>query len=196
MYKQYDFFGFCRLIRSFILTKLFYSNARLIRFPFDIRNKKFIKIGNNLTCGYNCRFEAYPFSNKSKAVLLFGENVEINDNVHISAGECINIGNNVLIASKIFITDINHGSYKGLIQDEPTSIPKNRKLSTSPVTIEDNVWIGEGSCILPGVTIGEGSIIGTLSVVTKDIPKNSIAIGNPARVIKRYDFEFKIWINV
>lgn len=59
--------------------------------------------------------------------------------------------------------------------------------------IEDNVWIGEFVSILPGVTIGKNSIIGTMSVITKDIPANCIAVGSPVNVIKKYSFEKKIW---
>jgi lipopolysaccharide O-acetyltransferase len=116
--------------------------------------------------------------------------------VHIAAGQCISIGNNVLIASKVFISDINHGSYKGINQDSPLSHPSSRKLSTSPIIIKDNVWIGEGVCIMAGVTIGFGSIIGALSVVTKSIPDYSIAVGSPAEVIKEYDFEKEEWVSV
>ena len=60
--------------------------------------------------------------------------------------------------------------------------------------LNSNVWIGEFVSILPGVTIGMGSIIGTMSVVTKSIPPYSIAVGSPAKVIKVYDFENKKWV--
>ena len=66
----------------------------------------------------------------------------------------------------------------------------------SKVIIGNNVWIGEGAAILSGVKIGEGSIIGTNSVVLKDIPPNSIAVGSPAKVIKKYDFDKKEWIKI
>ena len=59
--------------------------------------------------------------------------------------------------------------------------------------IEDNVWIGEGVCILPGVTIGSGSIVGAGSVVTKSLPPHTISVGNPAKPIKRYDFDRREW---
>jgi lipopolysaccharide O-acetyltransferase len=99
----------------------------------------------------------------------------------------------VLIASKVFISDINHGCYSGLPQDSPFSKPNDRELSTKPVLIEENVWIGENVCVMPGVTIGFGTIIGAGSVVTKSIPAYSIAVGNPAKVIKKYNLLNKIW---
>ena len=63
--------------------------------------------------------------------------------------------------------------------------PRRDKLEAAkPITIGDNVWLGGGAIILPGVTIGENSVVGAGTVVTKDIPANCVAVGNPARVIK------------
>lgn len=171
-----------------------FKNARLIRFPFRVRGKQYIKIGKGFTTGFNCRIDALNINNlKEKYLLEIGENVEINDDVHIGATEKIIIGDNVLIASKVYISDHNHGSYKGEEQDSPMSIPKKRKIYSSPIKIEKNVWIGEFVSILQGVTIGEGAIIGTMSVVTKDIPPYTIAVGSPAKPIKIYNFETKKW---
>lgn len=193
MLERYGFLGSIRLFLSLIYTKLFFSNARLIRLPFDIRNMKNIKIGDGLTTGFGCRVEAYPSKNNKSKILQFGKNVEINDYVHIAAGEKIVIGDNVLIASKVFISDINHGNYTIVNGDSPLSKPSSRKLVTKPIIIKDNVWIGEGVCVMAGVTIGLGSVIGALSVVTKDIPDYSIAVGSPAKVIKKYDFQKNEW---
>ncbi|MCK8141456.1 acetyltransferase [Flavobacterium sp. I-SCBP12n] len=195
MIKRYGFLGLLRLFISLIYTKIFYPNARLIRVPFDIRNRKHIKIGKDFTTGFGCRLEAYP-QTQQKQVLLFGNDVELNDYVHISAGEQVSIGNNVLIASKVFISDINHGAYNGVVQDSPLSTPNSRKLSTNPILIKDNVWIGEGVCVMAGVTIGLGCIIGASSVVTKDIPDYCIAVGAPAKVIKKFDFAVNKWIAI
>lgn len=195
MIGQYDFIGSFRMIRNYIFTKIFFHQARIIRFPFDIRNRDWIKIGNNFTCGVSCRLEAHPNNTERiNKLLVIGDNVQINDHVHISAGSKIVIGDNVLIASKVFITDHNHGKYSGTdFQDSPESIPIKRELQFADVIIEDNVWIGEFVSILPGVVIGRGSIIGTMSVVTKSIPPFSIAVGSPARVIKEYDFISRSW---
>lgn len=196
MLKRYGILGSLRLIMALIYTKVFYRQARLIRLPFDIRNKKNIKIGKNFTAGFGCRIEAFPLDDTSKICINIGENVQINDYVHIGAVGSIIIGNNVLMASKIYISDHNHGSYDEDQNDHPMSIPTERKAISKPVIIEDNVWIGESVCILPGVTIGKGSVIGALSVVTKSIPPFSIAVGSPAKVVKIYDFENNKWIKI
>lgn len=195
MLHRYGIIGTVKLIVSLVYTKVFFRQARIIRLPFDIRNRRFIQIGKGFTTGFGCRLEAYPQTTASGPILVFGKNVEINDYVHIAAGEKITIGDHVLIASKVFISDLNHGNYKGENADSPLSTPNSRKLSTRPVTIKDNVWIGEGVCIMPGVTIGFGSIIGASSVVTKDIPDYAIAVGSPAKVVKVYDFTTEQWIS-
>ena len=192
---RYGFLGFIKLLIDFLKTKLFFNKSRLIRFPFDIRNRKFIDLGTNLTTGVGCRFEAHPNNNQKKKCIVFGKNVEINDYVHIVSSDSVKIGNNVLLASKIFISDTNHGCYSGTLNthSSPETTPNDRVLSTNPVIIEDNVWIGEFVSILPGVMIGKGSIIGSNSVVSKSIPPNCIAVGSPARIIKEYNYNTQNW---
>lgn len=183
------------LARCLVHTKLSVPSARLLRLPIDIRGKGGIEFGHNLTTGYGCRLES--FSEDGSKSLLFGNNVQINDYCHINALKSMRIGNNVLIASKVFITDLEHGSYIGDENDsQPSSIVKDRPLSSKPVVIGNNVWIGELCSVLSGVTIGENSIIGANSVVTKSIPANSIAVGNPAKVIKQFNFSTNKWERV
>lgn len=181
------YLSYCKIRTVFTV-----SSARLLRFPIDIRGKKAIDFGTKLTTGYHCRIEAYPTKKNSK-VLVFGNDIQINDFVHIAAAEHVEIGNNVLIAGKVFITDINHGNYSDGIISSPNEHPKNRALSSKPVIIHDDVWIGELVSILPGVEIGKGCIIGANSVVTKSIPDFCIAAGNPAKIIKIYDEFSKKW---
>ncbi len=112
----------------------------------------------------------------------FGKNISIGDDVYINFGciilDCaeILIGNHVLIGPNLGIYAVNHGFD-----------PEERIAGAcqgKSVHIEDNVWIGGDVKILAGVTIGEGSVIGAGSVVTKSIPENVIAAGNPCRVIR------------
>jgi acetyltransferase-like isoleucine patch superfamily enzyme len=176
----------------YVRTKLFYGPARLIRFPIDIRHGKSIRLGKRMTTGKNCRLEAAA-SGDGKIRLSIGENVQMNDNVHIVAAESVRIGNDVLMASKIFISDCSHGDYSGEAQSDPGTPPQERPLVSAPVVIGDRVWLGENVVVMPGVTIGEGSIIGASSVVLKDVPPRSIAVGIPASVVKRYDEGLKLW---
>lgn len=193
MIKRYGLFGSYRLFKSLVFTRIFYPRARLIRLPFDIRNKRYIAIGDGFTCGFGCRLEAFPTDINNNLCIRIGRNVQLNDYVHIGAVGSITIGDDVLMASKIYISDHNHGNYDKQFSDSPFSNPIDRKPIVKPVIIGDRVWIGESCCILPGVTIGEGSIIGALSVVTKDIPPFSVAVGSPAKVVKKYNFELNYW---
>lgn len=179
-----------------IRTKLIDRRVRLFRFPIVIRGRKFVDFGESLTTGVGCRFDAFP-CNKQNTVIKFGRNVQINDSVHMVGMESITVGDNVLMASHIFISDNSHGSYKGDEQDsDPTIPPTERKYTTAPISIGKNTWIGESVMIMPGVTIGEGCIIGAHSIVNKDIPNYSIAVGSPVKVIKQYDFKQKKWIKI
>ena len=96
------------------------------------------------------------------------------------------------MASRVFISDTNHGEYSGLEQSLPSEAPNGRKLIYKNVIIGNNVWIGENVVVLPGVKIGNGVIIGAGAIVTKNIPDNCIVAGNPARIIKRYS-EINKW---
>ncbi len=113
--------------------------------------------------------------------LVIEDKVIVNKNVHIGCINRITIGKDTIIGSNVLITDYSHGD------KEYDLAPSNRPLySKGTVVIGKNVWIGENACILPDVTIGDNCIIGAGSIVTKSIPDNSIAVGNPARVVKQF----------
>ena len=192
--NQRTVIGLLRLMKDWVLTRIFYRNARIIRFPFDLRAPKYVSLGTNITLGVGCRFEAHPERNRTlEKCLVIGRDVEMNDYVHIVAGNNVSIGNNVLIASKVFISDLNHGGYSSDYHSSPLEKPNERELIRNEVIIESNVWIGESVSILPGVKIGKGSIIGANSVVTKNIPQDVIAAGIPAKPIKKYCWNENIW---
>jgi acetyltransferase-like isoleucine patch superfamily enzyme len=114
-----------------------------------------------------------------------GEGTYINRYTILDAHERIRIGREVMIGPHCFITDGNHGM-------DPAASVKSQPMTAHPVEIEDEVWIGAHVTILPGVRIGRGAVIGAGSVVTRNIPANSIAIGVPARVRRmRDDAQFR-----
>jgi acetyltransferase-like isoleucine patch superfamily enzyme len=194
MLRQYNVGQLFSLFLDVIRTKLIFSKARLIRSPNDIRGRKFIAVDTGFTTGRGCRLEAYPITKSNQPVLVFGKNIQINDYVHITAMEGITIGDNALIASKVYISDCSHGSYAGDKNDSsPLIAPKERPYQTKKVIIGDNVWIGEFVTILPGVKIGNGTIVGANSVVTKSLPAYVIAVGSPAKPIKKYNFDNLLW---
>lgn len=113
--------------------------------------------------------------------------------MHIAAVKEVSIGRDCLFASKIFISDSSHGEYTGPNPSDPNTDPNTRPLIADAVHIGNRVWIGENVCVLKGVSIGDGCVIGSNAVVTKSIPPNSIAVGSPARVIKRFNFDSNSW---
>lgn len=189
---QYGLYEFLLNSKNLIITKIFHPQARLIRYPCYMRNSKYIFINKGFTCGYYCRLESIQTETKY-GTIIFGENVKIGDSVHIASADSVEIGNNVLIASHVFISDLDHGKYNGDNQTSPNTNPDNRKIFSKPVQIGNNVWIGENVVILKGVNIGDGCIIGANSVVTKDIEENCIATGAPATIIKKFNYKLKRW---
>jgi len=178
-----------------ICTRICYPGARLIRSPFYIRGRQYVRWGKNFTTGVGVRIDAFPFENRT--TINIGNNVQLNDYVHIGAIVCVDIGDDVLIASRVFISDHNHGRFDGSDpSDAPMVPPSLRPLNGKPVRIGNRVWIGENVCVMPGVSIGEGAVVGAGAVVTKDVPENSIVVGNPAKVVKSYDMATGEWRRV
>ena len=92
---------------------------------------------------------------------------------------------------RVYISSTNY-----LYDDIDNSIMKQGYISKGDVILRDGCWIGIGSCILSGVKIGKNSVIGANSVVTRNVPAYSVAVGNPAKIVKKFDFTKKMWISV
>lgn len=155
-----------------------------IMYPLYVIGGEYITIGNNFSGFMRNRIEVFDKHNQYfyNSKLTIGDNFSMNDDCHIACVNEIIIGNNVLIASKVFITDHFHGE----INSDALLLPpgKRKVVSKGPVIIEDNVWVGEGVAIMPNVTIGKNCIIGANAVVTKSFPPNSVIAGNPAKLIR------------
>lgn len=188
MRNRYSISEFIKNLYSLIITKLTIRQARFIRRPIYIRGKRSLSGCKNLTTGRFCRFDLLG----EKQTLHIGKNCEMGDMTHIVAYENVEIGDNVLIASKCFISDTNHGRYKGESQDCPYTEPNKRQLYTKPVKIGNNVWIGENTVILAGAEIGDGCIVGANTVISKKIIDNSIVVGN-GKIIKQWNCATKKW---
>lgn len=159
-----------------------------IQAPIDIFNGKAFFIGENVYIGKcSVLFACKKYNNQEyNPQVIIKEGTRIGSYAHISAINKITIGKNVLIGRRVTIIDNAHGQSNKAIDLQ--SAPYLRELYTKgPITINDNVWIGEKATICPGVTIGKGSIIGANAVVTKSIPPYSIAAGCPAIIIKQLE---------
>ena len=153
-------------------------------------------IGRNFSAGDSLWLEAVVdyAGERLSPVLTIGDDVGLSDNVHITCINSVTIGSGTLIGSRVIVTDNSHGVYRGDGQSAPDTVPMQRKLhSPAAVVIGRNVWIGDGVAVLPGATIGDGAIIGANSVVTGMVPAGVIAVGSPARIVRRWNEASGIW---
>jgi acetyltransferase-like isoleucine patch superfamily enzyme len=156
----------------------------LIRRPCKIIGGHYITLGRDFHAFPGLRIEAFDrhLDKQFTPRISIGDRVSINYDCHIGCVNEITIGNDVLLASRVYISDHSHGATDYVDIDIP---PSERKVySKGPVIIEDGVWIGEGACILPGVRIGRFAIVGANAVVTRDVSPYTIVGGVPACVIK------------
>ena len=143
---------------------------------------------NQFNLGTKSVIEDFSTINNGVGDVFIGDNTIIGiSNVVIGP---VNIGNNVMLAQNIVVSGLNHA------YEDISMPPSAQKVSTAQITIADDVWIGANSVITAGVTIGKHAVIGGGSVVTKNIPDYTVAVGNPARVIKKYNFDLNIWEKV
>lgn len=149
----------------------------------DIIGEKNISIGNNFTSTKSVRIHAWKNNANHTILIDIGNDVTITDHCYISGINKISIGDGVLFGPNCFVTDNFHGTAER--DDLDRAVVKREISSKGAVIIEDNVWIGRNTCIMPNVTIGRGVIIGANSVVTHDIPPYHVVAGVPARIISK-----------
>ena len=128
---------------------------------------------------------------KFKPRIIVGDGTWIGIRNSFACIDSIEIGKNVLFAGYVHVTDHSHG-YENI--EEP--IKRQKLITKGPVIIEDDCWLGFGCEVLSGVHIGRHAIVAARAVVTHDVPCYSIVAGNPAKVIKKYNFETKQWESV
>jgi acetyltransferase-like isoleucine patch superfamily enzyme len=143
---------------------------------------------NKFELGAFSTIEDYSAINNGVGDVIVGERTKIGlSNTIIGP---VTIGNDIRLAQNITLSGLNHNY-------EDVNLPIHvQGVSTSPIVVEDDAWIGANVVVVAGVTIGKHSIVAAGSIVTKNIPPFSVAVGNPARVIKTYNPETKIWEKV
>jgi acetyltransferase-like isoleucine patch superfamily enzyme len=151
--------------------------------PTTIFNEQYIHIGENTLIGPDISLSAGMVPGQeciTNPVVSIGDRCLIGRGSGIVGHFSIEIGDDVWTGHNVYITDQNHGY-------EDVSLPISKQSQPErAVKIGSGSWLGYGSVVLPGVTIGEHCVIGANSVVTRDVPSYSVAVGVPARVIKRY----------
>ncbi len=142
---------------------------------------------NTFSMGNYSVIEDYAIINNAVGDIMIGSHTRIGlGNTIIGP---VTIRDKVNIAQNVVISGLNHNF------ENISKMIAEQGVNTKQITIEDNVWIGANCIILAGVHIGKHVVIGAGSVVTKDIPPYSVALGNPARVVKKYDFDIGEWLS-
>jgi lipopolysaccharide O-acetyltransferase len=183
------------IFRRWMLAGKLGSSGLVLGPRAHLRGLGYMRIGKNFRASEGLWMEAiasYQGQSFSPSILI-GNNVSVSRWCHIAATHRIEIGDGVLIGSKVLITDHNHGQYRDGTMSVDIS-PSLRSLDQDRVVIiGKNVWIGDGVVVMPGVTIGDGCVIGANSVVTRDVPPFTIVAALPASVLKTFDFASNRW---
>lgn len=159
-----------------------------VLFPLKIDGTKNISIGDSVVIAYKTWLAALPHTGEESCELIIGKGSRIGNFNHIYATKSIRIGENVLTADKVYISDNLHE-----FKDIDTPIMYQEIKQISPVVIGNGTWLGENVCII-GASIGENCVIGANSVVTKNIPNYCVAVGAPAKIIKKFNIEHQKWM--
>ena len=143
---------------------------------------------NKFILGERSVIEDYSIVNNAVGDVIIGDRTRIGfGNTVIGP---VRIGNDVSLAQHVTVTGLNHNFSNVAV------FISNQGVSTNCVIIDDDAWIGANSVILPGISIGKHSVVAAGSVVTRSVPPYSVCAGNPARVIKQYDFDKQEWCKI
>lgn len=186
-----------RYSRHFLFSRFYHLGWR-VAFGKNIQvvNARSIHLGDRVSIDSDCSlavFDQYRDEkyHHKKPVIKISGNVGLGRGTLVYAVKKVHIRKNVMVGPYCFIADYDH-QYSDVgkpIVDQPLS-------NVYPVIIEEGAWIGAHVTISSGVRIGKNSVVGANSVVTKDVPDYSVAVGVPARVIKKYDHDSKSWVRV
>lgn len=190
MIRIVSFHRVCMLIKTLFYYKCCFgriSFRAVIHSPLSLDGKRNIYLGH-VNVGYKSWLAANPLTDTEECALIIMDGSTIGHFNHIYATGKLVIEKDVLTADRVYISDNLHGYEDISIPIHQQPIKQNGK-----VTIGEGSWLGENVCVV-GASIGKHCVIGANSVVTKDIPDYSVAVGIPAKVIKQYDFKQKKWV--
>jgi acetyltransferase-like isoleucine patch superfamily enzyme len=165
-----------------------------ILFPtIAVYGEPYIRIGADVIIAPYCSLSAGVMPGHvpdQDPVVTIGNGVLIGRGSGVVGHRSIAIGDGVFTGHHVYITDANHG-YEDVHETIGRQFAPPR-----PVVVGAGSWLGHGSIVLPGATVGEHVAVGAGSVVTGELPSYSVAVGNPARVVRRYDTERAEWVKV
>jgi acetyltransferase-like isoleucine patch superfamily enzyme len=150
--------------------------------PIRIVGERQIKIGSGVFMGAGCWIQALSSKDNDSSILIsIGDGTSVSGNCVISAVERVVIGENVLMARNVYISDHAHR-----YADTDLPILAQGVEKVRAVHIKSGAWLGQNVVVCPGSTIGRGAVIGANSLVNQDVPDFSVAVGSPIRILKRF----------
>jgi len=179
-------------LRAFILG---WPNS-FVGYGAQISGTQYIKTGSNIYINQFSRIQAISKyrDQEFKPLIMLGDNFSASDSLFISGIHKIIIGDNCMLGSNVYISDCNHGSYKGEGQSAASLPPKDRNLvSFGAVKIGSNVWIGNNVNVIGPVVIGDGAVIGANAIIVKDVAANTMVVGRKMKVIKKFNSNLHVW---
>jgi len=185
---------------SFLRNRMLSQKLKAPKFRIGprahLRGLSYMTIGDDFSAGEGLWLEAITRYGDDRFTprLVIGNHVRVSHWSHIACTHSVTIGDHVLMGSKVI--DHNHGRF-GNNATSPAIPPAQRPLDRDQfVKIENNVWLGDGVVVCPGVTMGEGSVAGANAVLTADVPPFTLVAGVPARPIRRYDTTKGTWVRI
>lgn len=195
--KYHSFYTYKKKIYGLLLytiNVMIYHNfgkGSVIYRPLKVTGRKHIYIGDGVSFDKGLRMEAITWKDGQDfhPHIYIGNNTHAEQHCQIFSAMFLHIGNNVVISSDVYITDVEH-DYKDI-----NKRILEQCLKPGKTIIGDYSFLGTGVKIIKPVIIGEHVVVGANSVITKDIPSYSVVVGNPAKIIKKYNFTTKKWEN-
>lgn len=158
-----------------------FGSTSSVAAPASLWGAPFTRVGAGAVLGPHCNLWVVGHPQRGTTRIEIGDRVSVTGFLTVSAAERITIEDDVLFARFVYVSDHDHAF------EDPTRPVKDQGITgIAPVTIEAGSWLGEGVVVTPGVRIGRGAVIGAGSVVTRDVPAHSLAVGAPARVVRSW----------
>lgn len=184
VFNRLELLIFDLLVRS---SFKFCGKNSLLYSPYRLEGENNIHIGSNTSMQKGGWLSCYPVKNGDGAELIIGSGCVLGYNNHIISARSVTIEDFVLTANNVYISDSSHA-----YSDITKPIMQQGVNVKGPVVIGSGTWLGENVCIV-GASVGKNCVIGSNSVVTHDIPDYSVAVGSPAKVIKRFNQVDNVW---